>query len=312
MFVITSQAVPVDERETLVYTDLTYRFGAWNAVAAPFVRRHGQRIIDQDIAILARQGENIARYGAEFRDTPADLIHRMVDSLRDAIARGEDPRALPRGRARDRVPRMTLRARLFGLFPALWLAGAALCVLYVAHVPGLASALALLAVLYLVPVAVLSRARGAVAAGRGTVAHRRARLFAVVGRPPVPGDVHARFPALEAALRLVPGLYSAWLRLWGSRVGRGVLLDAAGRDHRPRVARRRRRRRLRAPRRVLRASREARAATVSSLYVRRIRIGDGVLLGAGSRLGPGAHVDAGVALPILTDVGVGRRIRKAG
>lgn len=96
VFIITSQATPVAANETLVYTDLTYRFGAWNAIAAPFVRRHGQRIIDQDIAILALQGENIARYGAEFRDTPADLIHRMVDSIRDAIARGEDPRALPR------------------------------------------------------------------------------------------------------------------------------------------------------------------------------------------------------------------------
>jgi len=94
-FVITSQAIPVAANETLVYTDLTYRFGAWNAIAAPFVRRHGQRIIDQDIAILALQGETIARYGAEFRDTPADLIHRMVDSIRDAIARGDDPCALP-------------------------------------------------------------------------------------------------------------------------------------------------------------------------------------------------------------------------
>ena len=94
-FVITSQAVPVAERETLVYTDLTYRFGIWNALAAPFVRRHGQRIIGQDIEILARQGESIARYGAEFRDTPADVIHQMVDSIRAAIARGEDPRALP-------------------------------------------------------------------------------------------------------------------------------------------------------------------------------------------------------------------------
>jgi phenylpropionate dioxygenase-like ring-hydroxylating dioxygenase large terminal subunit len=94
-FVITSQAVPEDDDETLVYTDLTYRFGAWNVVAAPFVRRHGQRIIDQDIEILARQCENIARYGAEFRDTPADLIHRLVDSLREAIARGDDPCELP-------------------------------------------------------------------------------------------------------------------------------------------------------------------------------------------------------------------------
>lgn len=29
-----------------------------------------------------------------------------------------------------------------------------------------------------------------------------------------------RFPFLEEALRVFPGLYSAWLRLWGSRIGR--------------------------------------------------------------------------------------------
>jgi hypothetical protein len=31
--------------------------------------------------------------------------------------------------------------------------------------------------------------------------------------------VFNRFPQLEEALRLVPGLYSAWLRLWGARIG---------------------------------------------------------------------------------------------
>jgi hypothetical protein len=34
--------------------------------------------------------------------------------------------------------------------------------------------------------------------------------------------VFCRFPALEECLRLVPKLYSAWLRLWGARVGRYV------------------------------------------------------------------------------------------
>lgn len=29
-----------------------------------------------------------------------------------------------------------------------------------------------------------------------------------------------RFPALEEIIRLVPGCYSLWLRLWGSRIGR--------------------------------------------------------------------------------------------
>jgi acetyltransferase-like isoleucine patch superfamily enzyme len=47
------------------------------------------------------------------------------------------------------------------------------------------------------------------------------------------------------------------------------------------------------------------------LYVRRIRIGDGVLLGAGSRLGPGVRIEDGAVLPVRTDVGVGRRIRSS-
>jgi len=97
-FIITSQSVPVDADEggdTLVYTDLTYRFGLFNDLARPFVRWYGQRVIDQDVAILAAQMENIRRYGAAFRDTPADIIHRYVESLRQALARGEDPCALP-------------------------------------------------------------------------------------------------------------------------------------------------------------------------------------------------------------------------
>jgi phenylpropionate dioxygenase-like ring-hydroxylating dioxygenase large terminal subunit len=97
-FIITSQSVPVradDGGDTLVYTDLIYNFGLFNYLARPFVRWYGQRVIDQDVAILAAQMENIRRYGAEFRDTPSDLIHRCVESLREAIARGEDPCALP-------------------------------------------------------------------------------------------------------------------------------------------------------------------------------------------------------------------------
>ena len=93
-FIITSQSVPVgadDGGDTLVYTDLTYNFGAFNDVARPFVRRYGQRVIDQDVAILAAQMSNIRRYGADFRDTPADVIHRCVESLRVAVAHGEDP-----------------------------------------------------------------------------------------------------------------------------------------------------------------------------------------------------------------------------
>ena len=38
--------------------------------------------------------------------------------------------------------------------------------------------------------------------------------------------IFCRFPALEEVVRLVPGLYGVWLRLWGARVGRLIYWGA--------------------------------------------------------------------------------------
>jgi hypothetical protein len=37
----------------------------------------------------------IEKYGQKFANTPADTIHTFVESIRDRIAIGEDPRLLP-------------------------------------------------------------------------------------------------------------------------------------------------------------------------------------------------------------------------
>lgn len=94
-FVITSQSVPIDECTTLVYTDLAYRFGMFTALAGPFVRRAGQRVIDQDLSIIEEQGKIVAEHGRRFCFSTPDMIHRCVDEIRDAIERGDDPRLLP-------------------------------------------------------------------------------------------------------------------------------------------------------------------------------------------------------------------------
>jgi hypothetical protein len=120
--------------------------------------------------------------------------------------------------------------------------------------------------------------------------------------------VYNAAPALESLLRILPGCYSAWLRLWGSRIGKNVvwsprveisdrsLLEIGDRalfGHRvalyPHVVRYRR--------------------GGLWLYAKRIRVGAGAFLGAGSRIGPGAVIDPGVRLPILTDVSVGKHVR---
>jgi hypothetical protein len=205
---------------------------------------------------------------------------------------------------------MTLRARVFALFPAAWMILAAAAALALAVWPGVVPALLLLAVLYLLPVGCfrLHEALWPVREGRS-------RLDAP-GYSPWWGAhqlqlVYLAFPALEGALRLVPGAYSAWLRLWGSRVGRRVhwtprvdivdrnLLDI-GDD-------------------VIFGDRVAcyghlvkRRGDGLVLYVRRVRIGDGVLLGAACRLGPGVRVDDGAVIDNRTDVMLGRRVRAAG
>ena len=54
-FIITSQAIPVTDDETLVYTDLTYNYGLWKTPARPIIDWQARTIIRQDIAILGQQ-----------------------------------------------------------------------------------------------------------------------------------------------------------------------------------------------------------------------------------------------------------------
>jgi len=205
---------------------------------------------------------------------------------------------------------MTLRARAFGLFPAAWLATVGTCACFALIEPGVASVVALLAALYLVPVTCF-RAHNAL----WRLVEGRSRLDTPEYSPWWGGHqfeiVYSAFPALEAALRLVPGAYSAWLRLWGSRIGRRVhwtpRLDITDRSL------------LEVGDDVVFGHLVACYAHVVMrrrdgvlLYVRRIRIGHRALLGFACRLGPGVRIDDGVALESRTDVFVGRRVRAGG
>ena len=101
--------------------------------------------------------------------------------------------------------------------------------------------------------------------------------------------LYLRLPFLEELLRLVPGLYSAWMRLWGARVGRltywapGLeitdrpLLDVGNNVVFGGKAR------LGAH--VLRRSADGQL----ELVVGRIRLGDRCMVGAQSALGPGVR-----------------------
>jgi hypothetical protein len=114
-------------------------------------------------------------------------------------------------------------------------------------------------------------------------------------------QLYIAVPALEALLRVVPGLYSAWLRLWGSKIGGGVhwtprmeVLDRGLLEVGDGV--------------VFGHKVELYGHTVMPkgerllLYVDRVKVGAGAFVGAGSRLAPGVVVEAGAVVPILTDL----------
>lgn len=111
-------------------------------------------------------------------------------------------------------------------------------------------------------------------------------------------------PYLESLLRVIPGFYSTWLRLWGSRVGYGVewpvrmdVLDRNLMEIGNRVT---------FDREVELAAhvRQKLEGGGSRVLVRPVTIGGHAYIGAGSRIGPGATVPHNANVPALTVVRV--------
>jgi hypothetical protein len=204
---------------------------------------------------------------------------------------------------------VTLQARLMALFPALWIAGVLANVLWLCLQPGPIPLAALLGVLYLVPVlafrlhqAIWPITIGDSDIGAGTYvpwwgAHQLQVMYIAV-------------PQLEALLRIVPGLYSAWLRLWGSKIGRSVywtpLVDIGDRSlldvgdgaifgHRATLYSH-----------IISPQKKTKTLI---LDVRPIVIEAGAFVGAGTALGPGVIVRAGKMVKAGTNVYPGTEVK---
>ena len=94
-YIITSQSVPVDEWQTMVYTDISYNFGLLTQIAKPIVQNQAEQVLRQDLKILKEQAENIKQFKKKFIDTEADLIHTLISELRDKTIAGENISELP-------------------------------------------------------------------------------------------------------------------------------------------------------------------------------------------------------------------------
>jgi hypothetical protein len=112
-------------------------------------------------------------------------------------------------------------------------------------------------------------------------------------------QVYSAIPFLEGILRIIPGVYSCWLRLWGSSVGKQVYwtprVEIVDRSL------------LEIDDYVIFGHRSACSSHILSqkdkkmlLQIGKIRLGKSVLVGAGSRLGPGTQVAEKITIPICS------------
>lgn len=113
--------------------------------------------------------------------------------------------------------------------------------------------------------------------------------------------IYLYFPFLEKMLRMVPGLFSIWLRMWGSKIGRGVYwtpeITILDRTH------------LKIGNNII----FGHAVQMTShaikpkngkifLYLNDITIGDHCLIGAWCRIAPGVKIPAGSIVKVGTDL----------
>lgn len=190
---------------------------------------------------------------------------------------------------------MTVLGSVMALFPALVVLLALASAWWLISSPGGVPCITLLAVVYALPL-VAYRVHQ-----RWFPLREGASLIVNRGYSPWFGChqlqlIYVALPVLETLLRLVPGLFSLWLRAWGSRVGRRVywtphvevldrglldIGDAVIFGHRTGLSSH-----------VIRPTRDN-----LLLFVKRVRIDDGAFIGAGSYLGPGVVVESRAMVP---------------
>ncbi|MCA2928628.1 MAG: acyl transferase [Microcystis sp. M020S1] len=191
---------------------------------------------------------------------------------------------------------MTLFGRIVSLFPLTHSALIVLAAISFLHHPSIGTFVRLVFVLYLLPPLLLRlyflkypSKPGKWILNRPTrcdwwIAHQLQLLYGAI-------------PSLEAFLRFIPSAYSAWLRLWGSKVGKDVYWT-------PRVEIIDRHM-MRIGDNVVFGHRVICTSHIIAkkpngdlvLILRPIRIGSGALIGAGVRIGVGVHIPEKSVIP---------------
>ncbi|MGL5080370.1 MAG: acyl transferase [Microcoleaceae cyanobacterium] len=122
--------------------------------------------------------------------------------------------------------------------------------------------------------------------------------------------IYIAFPIFETVLRLIPGAFSCWLRLWGSQIGKDVCwtsqLEIADRGL------------LEIGDRVVFGHGVGLYSHIIKpkkqnlmLYIKPIKIGSDTFLGAWNHIGPGVKIESSSYLPVATHLYPNRKINES-
>ncbi|MEM7771418.1 MAG: acyl transferase [Cyanobacteria bacterium P01_E01_bin.6] len=195
---------------------------------------------------------------------------------------------------------MTMLSRVLSVFPAFVMMVNIGAFAYFCSHPGMMSAIALLLSLYGVPPLVYR-----LHAWRYPISDGISYLLDATYSPWWGSHqiqvIYIAFPMLETIVRMIPGAFSLWLRLWGASIGRQVYwtpgLEIADRGL------------LTVGDRAVFGHQVGLYAHVIKpkknnlmLYVKPIIIGSDTFIGAGTRMGPGVVIDDNSYVPAKTDL----------
>jgi hypothetical protein len=195
---------------------------------------------------------------------------------------------------------MTILSTILLFFPTLVLVLTGAALVYFAHSPSIFSILSVLLSIYGLPVLVY-RLHECVYPVQEGISYLKGKEYSPWWGSHQIQAIYIAIPALEAVLRLIPGVFSLWLRLWGAKVGRNVYwtpgLEIADRGL------------LEIGDRVVIGHRVGLYPHIIKprnqdliLYVKKVKIGNDVFVGAGSNLGPGVFIADGTFLTAATNL----------
>ncbi|HHP7244672.1 MAG TPA: acyltransferase [Elainellaceae cyanobacterium] len=195
---------------------------------------------------------------------------------------------------------MTLLSTLLSLFPTLVMAMAGASFIWMCVSPGILSIGALVLSLYGVPLMVY-RLHAKFYPVQEGISYLRGTDYSPWWGSHQIQIIYIAVPILETLLRLIPGAFSLWLRLWGAQIGRDVYWT-------PRLELADRGLIQVGDRTVIGNGVSLYSHAIKPkkgnllLYVKPIIIGRDAFVGGGCRLAPGVTVPDGACVPTLTDL----------